>query len=126
MIRRPPRSTLFPYTTLFRAADVDVLHALDRVNEGFAGQIPASALEPLGEDPGHDEALDRTEIEIGVARLGREPLVLLDNRHRGPPWERHDLGDRDANAVAAECVGQRLAADERDVVERRRAAAFLH
>src|SRR3712207_8932287 len=23
MIRRPPRSTLFPYTTLFRSADVD-------------------------------------------------------------------------------------------------------
>src|SRR2546427_10529291 len=31
MIRRPPRSTLFPYTTLFRSlADVDVL---DRVAE---------------------------------------------------------------------------------------------
>src|SRR3712207_7789101 len=25
MIRRPPRSTLFPYTTLFRSADVDDL-----------------------------------------------------------------------------------------------------
>src|SRR2546430_10402648 len=28
MIRRPPRSTLFPYTTLFRSADRD--HALGR------------------------------------------------------------------------------------------------
>src|SRR5258707_6871539 len=26
MIRRPPRSTLFPYTTLFRSRGVDVLH----------------------------------------------------------------------------------------------------
>src|SRR5258708_24896321 len=26
MIRRPPRSTLFPYTTLFRSADSDELH----------------------------------------------------------------------------------------------------
>src|SRR2546422_11341923 len=26
MIRRPPRSTLFPYTTLFRSVAVDVLH----------------------------------------------------------------------------------------------------
>src|SRR3712207_9112816 len=25
MIRRPPRSTLFPYTTLFRSADVEVV-----------------------------------------------------------------------------------------------------
>src|SRR3712207_8012685 len=28
MIRRPPRSTLFPYTTLFRSADVLVQDAL--------------------------------------------------------------------------------------------------
>src|SRR5256885_10943280 len=27
MIRRPPRSTLFPYTTLFRSASVDLLAA---------------------------------------------------------------------------------------------------
>src|SRR5260221_6811992 len=26
MIRRPPRSTLFPYTTLFRSSDVVLLH----------------------------------------------------------------------------------------------------
>src|SRR3712207_7422314 len=30
MIRRPPRSTLFPYTTLFRSVDVELLElALD-------------------------------------------------------------------------------------------------
>src|SRR3712207_7430396 len=29
MIRRPPRSTLFPYTTLFRSLDVEV-HAAER------------------------------------------------------------------------------------------------
>src|SRR3712207_8010117 len=43
MIRRPPRSTLFPYTTLFRsggdggvrqpARQVDVTHAVDRVGD---------------------------------------------------------------------------------------------
>src|SRR5260370_25045803 len=30
MIRRPPRSTLFPYTTLFRSADCDHLAARQR------------------------------------------------------------------------------------------------
>src|SRR2546427_7406867 len=30
MIRRPPRSTLFPYTTLFRSRDADVLECRDR------------------------------------------------------------------------------------------------
>src|SRR2546426_3884653 len=28
MIRRPPRSTLFPYTTLFRSHDLEMLHAM--------------------------------------------------------------------------------------------------
>src|SRR5260370_10976065 len=26
MIRRPPRSTLFPYTTLFRSPDLSIIH----------------------------------------------------------------------------------------------------
>src|SRR5256885_11106214 len=30
MIRRPPRSTLFPYTTLFRSFDVDQLRLVSR------------------------------------------------------------------------------------------------
>src|SRR3712207_7819969 len=34
MIRRPPRSTLFPYTTLFRSGGVDVLG--DRVRRDAA------------------------------------------------------------------------------------------
>src|SRR2546422_8231639 len=44
MIRRPPRSTLFPYTTLFRSGDVDrgaepgdlvgILHEAERVGHG--------------------------------------------------------------------------------------------
>ena len=29
MIRRPPRSTLFPYTTLFRSSEVVIEHNLD-------------------------------------------------------------------------------------------------
>src|SRR3712207_8264494 len=36
MIRRPPRSTLFPYTTLFRSAEADAGgrdHQVDRLGE---------------------------------------------------------------------------------------------
>src|SRR2546422_3403875 len=33
MIRRPPRSTLFPYTTLFRSRVFDVLHGGQRREE---------------------------------------------------------------------------------------------
>src|SRR2546427_8584172 len=30
MIRRPPRSTLFPYTTLFRSHETELMHPEDR------------------------------------------------------------------------------------------------
>src|SRR3712207_7654513 len=33
MIRRPPRSTLFPYTTLFRSIDVDVRYLVRATGE---------------------------------------------------------------------------------------------
>src|SRR2546427_8333752 len=37
MIRRPPRSTLFPYTTLFRSPEPEALHELD-VAQRFGGR----------------------------------------------------------------------------------------
>src|SRR3712207_7300632 len=36
MIRRPPRSTLFPYTTLFRSSRCSVLVRLARSDPGWA------------------------------------------------------------------------------------------
>src|SRR2546427_5943748 len=51
MIRRPPRSTLFPYTTLFRSG-VEVLRhrpALDRVLERAVGVRHVRAQEPRSE-----------------------------------------------------------------------------
>src|SRR4051794_41557379 len=45
MIRRPPRSTLFPYTTLFRSASTAVLRELLAETEGanFSVDNPAVA-----------------------------------------------------------------------------------
>src|SRR3712207_7468957 len=65
MIRRPPRSTLFPYTTLFRSA--------------WEQQRPRGALaEPAGEqrgaaDLGGHLALDVVGFEDGEVRLGGFP-----------------------------------------------------
>src|SRR5438034_8386961 len=49
MLRRPPRSTLFPYTTLFRSAQVDVVreqegrqHDRDGRQEAPRGATPAA------------------------------------------------------------------------------------
>src|SRR3712207_7332744 len=51
MIRRPPRSTLFPYTTLFRSQ-----------------RDPRVAVEPPGQPrPAHDHTAD---ADAGVDRLG--------------------------------------------------------
>src|SRR2546425_5002598 len=44
MIRRPPRSTLFPYTTLFRsAADHETLGKVHQVRRGVAGRAHAGS-----------------------------------------------------------------------------------
>src|SRR5260370_27134642 len=49
MIRRPPRSTLFPYTTLFRSAQScpgRLDHHLQRVAEPAVGEIQPDELGP--------------------------------------------------------------------------------
>src|SRR5687768_4801011 len=45
MIRRPPRSTLFPYTTLFRAAAVVALLVL--ASAGSSAQVPTQPPSPV-------------------------------------------------------------------------------
>src|SRR2546430_9825244 len=44
MIRRPPRSTLFPYTTLFRSPFLGYLWRVLRDAEGPAGWLATTAL----------------------------------------------------------------------------------
>src|SRR3712207_7000670 len=43
MIRRPPRSTLFPYTTLFRSDDRHEAAAVRTARDGAAGDPPVRA-----------------------------------------------------------------------------------
>src|SRR3712207_6987007 len=62
MIRRPPRSTLFPYTTLFRSVQLDLV--------GADPDAAAAELEPeLG-----------PELTAKVAETLRELRVLADRR----------------------------------------------
>src|SRR3712207_7609781 len=44
MIRRPPRSTLFPYTTLFRSAALAVVRIERRLGEGEDGRDAAGRI----------------------------------------------------------------------------------
>src|SRR3989442_4549857 len=69
MIRRPPRSTLFPYTTLFRS-----------VMDGLAGDVHhADAIgdEGLGTDVAA-RARDHHPVEVLDPFLLREALAHLD------------------------------------------------
>src|SRR5438105_9917986 len=43
MIRRPPRSTLFPYTTLFRSEALSLLHEMDAMASAAAGSLRPGA-----------------------------------------------------------------------------------
>src|SRR2546427_3640086 len=48
MIRRPPRSTLFPYTTLFRSDLVGVTGTSGKTTSVLLARHVLSALEPMG------------------------------------------------------------------------------
>src|SRR3712207_7364477 len=72
MIRRPPRSTLFPYTTLFRSkTDCQTMHtvSVSRIARGQAlgpSKVPASSGAPTQASP----ALGRAAV-AQVARTRR-------------------------------------------------------
>src|SRR2546427_12875086 len=77
MIRRPPRSTLFPYTTLFRSHG----DGRDRVREGHERRI-----EQPGDPPDHPQSDERRKHKHEQHR----PVV---DRHR---LGRHSLGRHQA------------------------------
>src|SRR5258707_13679247 len=80
MIRRPPRSTLFPYTTLFRSVEGLVLEENPAIAVELAGELhPRAGLEVAGED-----ALEH-RVHFGAGDLGHESEASVDyaeDRHR--------------------------------------------
>src|SRR2546425_6552873 len=61
MIRRPPRSTLFPYTTLFRSLAGYVTGTTAEGREAERRMHGALAAIALHADPSADRALERSE-----------------------------------------------------------------
>src|SRR5688572_31929583 len=64
MIRRPPRSTLFPYTTLFRSGRFSsptyALAEMEFQNSGFESTDPWACCREYTQDPG-DGVVGRSE-----------------------------------------------------------------
>src|SRR3989441_690823 len=102
MIRRPPRSTLFPYTTLFRSVEHQVEAAPHRQLEVLAAlrahlEVPLDLL--LVDDLAALVALDPQAFEAGALvlrrQLGRGDLVIPGHRRRSSTAE---AGERRAAA----------------------------
>src|SRR5256885_10054314 len=74
MIRRPPRSTLFPYTTLFRS-ELEQREIADAVRETRAGHLRGA----LHVDPAHD--LGEVEMVLG-GEVERRRLAHALDLHR--------------------------------------------
>src|SRR5687768_18446961 len=77
MIRRPPRSTLFPYTTLFRSS-------------GAVGSLRGGG--PRGEEDVHDERAERVRSLRWIRRVRRPAPSLPDlpGPRPGQPARRRD------------------------------------
>src|SRR6478735_6281746 len=89
MIRRPPRSTLFPYTTLFRSADQEELRALvDRDGISLPDAIGRSE-EHTSELQSPCNLVCRLLLEKKKVRLGRPARVQSRAR-----LERHGVPDQ--------------------------------
>src|SRR3989449_2813898 len=120
MIRRPPRSTLFPYTTLFRSVDV-VFHAhpggaaiRPEQVDGGAGSRRRILVGVEIDEPDHDVRATRNrrlhvgrEIEHDV-----DPARIVDDRERrkvglnGPAAERVTRGVGGAKRLVAARAGR--------------------
>src|SRR6266513_5481214 len=97
MIRRPPRSTLFPYTTLFRSRR--------------AGAPTEPARRRLGRPPGSRR---------GARGATPAPLAARGSRRGSAPpadssdvWLRHVTGDAAARPDLSQLGGHRLALRDR-------------
>src|SRR2546422_348768 len=123
MIRRPPRSTLFPYTTLFRSLDhglrelpvrgdvlLPIRRAEDRTHVGevahgpqpFVGEPVVVARLLLGRQPDPAQLIGRTlgrhgdpVVLVHDLAVGRAPAVR-DPRARARPHDRLHGGDQAA------------------------------
>src|SRR5690348_17465759 len=82
MIRRPPRSTLFPYTTLFRSLARDVLH--DQVRQAIFRCAPIEKMSDVRMIEGCQDlpfASEALKIRLGGARSEEHTSELQSPVH---------------------------------------------
>src|SRR5438552_8956380 len=75
LIRRPPRSTLFPYTTLFRSAAL-ALEALDGAAERARDRLIAWAVAEPGRIRVLEDPLDGVHVDRKSTRLNSSHQII--------------------------------------------------
>src|SRR5438045_8007217 len=95
MIRRPPRSTLFPYTTLFRS-DHERLHLLERHEQHERdrdrdGAGRCGTRHPPG---GAGAARDRKSTRLNSSHLGISYAVFCLKKKKNKKYKRRALYKR--------------------------------
>src|SRR3712207_5058386 len=82
MIRRPPRSTLFPYTTLFRSVIARVVTGLRKASGRLSGRAKLSGV-------------GRNSVPMGLSVVHEYLRIVVESAHVVPiltaPEHAHDL-----------------------------------
>src|SRR2546430_10442961 len=92
MIRRPPRSTLFPYTTLFRSLC------------GF-GLVPVGTLEHVNDDAALDFVHDRSEEHTSELQSQSNLVCRLLLEKKTPDGHRRsNRGQQDDSTLNSGCA----------------------
>src|SRR5438552_14059886 len=100
MIRRPPRSTLFPYTTLFRSLD----GSLDQVAEGFLVNPAAVCCKRCTHGRKNDE--DRKSTRLNSSHQIISYAVFCLKKKNRIAYPNHQLLSEHADAPPTDQVFQ--------------------
>src|SRR4051812_33719324 len=90
MIRRPPRSPLFPYTTLFRSSRSDQL-TREQITNGVVADAERARLEQTA-DADNQTTDDRPPHEMN-GQLGEEIFGAVDETRQGRRAQARDDAD---------------------------------
>src|SRR2546429_4023644 len=102
MIRRPPRSTLFPYTTLFRSNMYAICQRthkkLDAIGDAFGVEKRYTDFAKLIKDPAVDRSEEHTsELQSRLHLVCRLLLEKKKKNNRQHTHIRHSIHDSHMN-----------------------------
>src|SRR5438132_7285203 len=93
MIRRPPRSTLFPYTTLFRSASIKMI-GVSNLQSFIASMTQKLTLSDISDESKISESVNFCRSEERFSRNAETDLVcrLLLEKKKNKYIQQHGIG----------------------------------